>query len=205
MQNKIKVLTVLFSNFELLDVFGPLEMFGMMESKFDLKLISQTGGIVKSNQGPTVVVDFSFSDEIETDILLIPGGYGVKQEIHNNIMIEWLKSKDLHSQYIVSVCTGAALLAKTGLIDNKRATTNKLDFNWVASQRAKVQWVKEARWVEDGKYFSSSGISAGMDMSLALISKLCGEETANDIARRAEYNRQKDANYDPFAKIYGLA
>ena len=197
-------MTVLFEGFELLDVFGPLEMFGTSEERFDIKLVSQQGTPVKSSQGPVSVVDFSFSDKVETDILLIPGGAGTKKEIHNTILIEWLKSKSENCQYVASVCNGAVLLAKAGLLNNKRATTNKMDFKWVMTHGSEVNWVREARWVEDGNYFTSSGVSAGMDMSLALISKLFGESVADDVAIRAEYSREKNAGNDPFAKLYGL-
>ncbi len=204
MQNKFRVMTVLFEGFELLDVFGPLEMFGTLGERFDIKLVSQQGTPVKSSQGPVSVMDFSFSNAAEADILLIPGGFGTKTEVHNDDLLAWLKDKSQNCQYVASVCNGAVLLARAGLLDNKRATTNKLDFKWVMTHGPQVDWVREARWVEDGNYFTSSGVSAGMDMSLALIGRLCGESVADDVAIRAEYSREKDAGNDPFAKIHGL-
>jgi transcriptional regulator GlxA family with amidase domain len=85
-----------------------------------------------------------------------------------------------------------------------RATTNKRAFAWATSQGDKVNWEKEARWVEDGKFFTSSGVSAGMDMSLAVIGKLLGQETADQIAIWTEYEWHREAGWDPFAKIHGL-
>jgi transcriptional regulator GlxA family with amidase domain len=105
----------------------------------------------------------------------------------------------------MSVCTGAALLARSGLLDNRRATTNKMNFAWVAGNGPKVNWIKEARWVEDGKFWTSSGISAGIDMALAVIAQISSSETADQVATRMEYDWHRDAHLDPFAKIHGLA
>jgi transcriptional regulator GlxA family with amidase domain len=90
------------------------------------------------------------------------------------------------------------------LLDGRRATTNKRAFKWVAEQSAKVNWVREARWVEDGKFATSSGVSAGIDMALAVMARLYGAETAEAIAIAMEYEWHRDANWDPFAKIHGL-
>lgn len=102
------------------------------------------------------------------------------------------------------MCTGSALLARAGLLDGVRATTNKIAFEWVAAQGPDVIWKKQARWVEDGKFFTSSGVSAGIDMSLALIQKLLGEKSAEQIAIWAEYEWHRDATWEPFAKVHGL-
>ena len=90
-------------------------------------------------------------------------------------------------------------MAKAGLLDGKRATTNKRAFDWVASQGPNVDWQRKARWVEDGKFITSSGVSAGTDMALALIARLCGIDRAREVAQWAEYVWNEDANDDPFA------
>ena len=92
------------------------------------------------------------------------------------------------------------MLAKAGLLDGKRATTNKLAFDWVASQGPKVDWQRKARWVEDGKFITSSGVSAGTDMALALIARLCGIDQAREAAHWAEYVWNEDSRDDPFAR-----
>jgi transcriptional regulator GlxA family with amidase domain len=102
------------------------------------------------------------------------------------------------------VCTGAALLACAGLLDGRRATSNKAVFRWVSSLGKGVDWVPEARWVEDGNVFTSSGGSAGIDMTLAVIASLEGRDAAVRIAERMEYEWHEDAAWDPFAKIHGL-
>ncbi|MBK1647710.1 dimethyladenosine transferase [Rhabdochromatium marinum] len=195
---------VLFPEFELLDVFGPVEMFGIAREHFDIRMVSEDGQTVASRQGPKSVVDHSFGDAVRYDILLVPGGQGTRREVYNESMLSWLQEQAKGAEYVTSVCTGSALLAKAGILDGVCATTNKMAFEWVTSQSSAVIWKKQARWVEDGKFFTSSGISAGIDMSLALIQKLLGQETADKTALRAEYQWCRDSSWDPFAKLHGL-
>jgi putative intracellular protease/amidase len=202
--NKLLLGMVVFEGFQLLDTFGPLEMFGALKDKVDILMIGQQHGTVRSSAGPSVVIDRTF-DEIETlDILMIPGGMGTRQEVNNQPFLDALKKLTEQTPHVASICTGAALLAKTGLIDGIKATTNKRAFKWATSQNDQVLWVKEARWVEDEKFFTSSGISAGTDMALALIEKLFGHDKAIEIANGAEYIWNEDSHYDPFAKLNGL-
>ena len=93
------------------------------------------------------------------------------------------------------------LLAKAGILDGRRATTNKVAFAWVASQSSRVDWQKTARWVVDGKFMTSSGVSAGTDMALGLVEKLYGRAMADSVARAAEYRWNNDPADDPFADI----
>ncbi len=195
---------VLFDGFELLDVFGPLEMIGMYPETFSLYMVAQHGGAVASAQGPKLVIDQIFSNNVQHDILLVPGGHGTRGEVENPVTLEWLRQQSKRAKFVTSVCTGSALLARAGLLDGMRATSNKKAFSFVESQGPSVRWVKRARWVEDGKFFTSSGVSAGIDMSLALIDKILGEAAADQAALWAEYDRQKDSNRDPFAGVYGL-
>jgi putative intracellular protease/amidase len=197
----LKLATVLFEGFELLDVGGPLEMFGILEDKFDLYLLGQQMLPIKSCQGPKLMPDMTFNECEHIDVLLIPGGRGTRKEINNKTLIEVIRRLSSQAKYVLTVCTGAALLAKTALLDNRRATTNKLSFAWVKAQRSAVKWIPEARWVEDGKFFTSSGVSAGMDMSLAFIANLLGKETSQALAHYAEYQWHQDPSIDPFAKL----
>lgn len=160
---------VLFDGFELLDVFGPLEMFGLLPEHFELSLVAETGDSVNSAQGPGSVLDYCFDNSPAFDILLVPGGRGTRREVDNPILLAWLRKQAETAQFVTSVCTGSALLARAGLLDGQQATTNKAAFDWVVSQGARVDWQKHARWVEDDRFFTSSGVSAGVDMSLAVI------------------------------------
>lgn len=195
---------VLFPGFELLDVFGPLEAFGMLSETFAITMIAETAGPVASAQGPKALAEFGFADAPTLDIILVPGGIGTRTEIENRVLLDWLADRGKAAEITSSVCTGAALLAGAGLLDGRRATTNKMFFSWVADQRAQVTWVPQARWVEDGSFFTSSGVSAGIDMALTIIAQITGTEIAANVARAMEYEWHRDATWDPFAKIWGL-
>ena len=195
---------VLFQGFEISDVFGPIEILGMYPDNFEILLVAEQSGEVASALGPRSVVDHSFSDDIRYDVLLVPGGQGTRREVSNPVMLDWLTERSAKAQYVTSVCTGSAVLAKAGILDGIRATSNKMNYEWVVTQGPNVEWVGEARWVEDGTFFTSSGVSAGMDMSLALIVRILGREAADKAALWAEYDWHKDSAWDPFAKAWGL-
>ncbi|MEI2430496.1 DJ-1/PfpI family protein [Lysobacter yananisis] len=201
----MRVGMVVFDGFQLLDVFGPLEMFGALRDRLRIVILAQNTGLVASSAGPAVAVDRAFADAPDLDVLLVPGGMGTRREVGNAALIEAVKALALKTPHVASICTGAAILARTGVLDGARATTNKRAFAWATAQGPKVDWVERARWVEDGKYFTSSGISAGMDMSLALIAKLFGGDTATRVANGAEYRWNRDPDEDPFAALNGLA
>jgi transcriptional regulator GlxA family with amidase domain len=200
------VAAILFPGFELLDVFGPLEAFGMLAEAGKCKVVTvgEQGGAVASRQGPRTATDFSFANCPQLDQFLVPGGMGTRTAVASQRLLGWLCEHAASAQLVMSVCTGAALLARAGLLDGRRATTNKFAFKWVMEQGPRVSWVREARWVEDGKFWTSSGVSAGIDMALAVIARLQGQQTAELIATRMEYEWHRDAAWDPFAKIHGL-
>ena len=197
--------TLLFPGFELLDVFGPLEMFGALPDDFVLQMVAESEGPIESRQGPRAVADVTLADARPYDILLVPGGRGTRREVDNPALIHWLKKRAEASGIVATVCTGAALLARTGLLDGRKATSNKASFAWVRLQGPNVDWQPRARWVVDGKFYTSSGVSAGMDMALALIADECGPDKARSVADYAEYRRHDDPDDDPFAVQYDLS
>jgi transcriptional regulator GlxA family with amidase domain len=205
MTSRLSIAGVLFQQFELLDLFGPCEMFGLLPEQFEISLVAESGDRVASTQGPVSLIDYRFDDSPHFDLLLVPGGRGTRREVDNPAMLEWLRGQAETASYVTSVCTGSALLARAGLLDGRRATTNKAAFEWVCSQSERVSWQKQARWVEDERFFTSSGVSAGIDMSLAVIARLLGEQQADQVATWSEYEWQRDPNRDPFAAVYGLA
>ncbi|MGV3022842.1 DJ-1/PfpI family protein [Streptococcus suis] len=133
------------------------------------------------------------------DVLLLPGGRGTRTLVENEAFLTSLGQLAEQASFVLSVCTGSALLAKAGLLDAKEATSNKLAFDWVTSQGLAVNWKRQARWVHDGKYYTSSGVSAGMDMVLGFVRDQFGQELAEQIARQAEYHWQDDPDRDDFA------
>lgn len=195
---------VIFPGYELLDMFGPLEMFGMLEDAPDIRMIAETTAPVRSRQGPETVVDATLAAKADYDILLVPGGPGTRDEVENAALVGWIGEAAKASALVATVCTGSALLAKSGAIDGRSATSNKAAFAWVMSQGPNVNWRPEARWVEDDKFMTSSGVSAGMDMALAVVQRLYGAAEAERVAERTEYDWKRDPAWDPFAKIHGL-
>jgi transcriptional regulator GlxA family with amidase domain len=200
---------VLYEGFEPLDVFGPLEMFmNVGEARLQVHMIAEEKGLVAAStgtysaaNGPKVEARYSFDDAPDLDIILVPGGFGTFEQLGNEKLMQWLRERAPHAQATTSVCSGSAILAKAGLLDNKRATGNKVFFSTLAANGPEVDWVKEARWVDDGKVVTSSGVSAGMDMALAVIARFFGEETAVAIANGTEYQWHRDADNDPFVEF----
>lgn len=202
--SKIRVITLLYPRFELLDVFGPLEMFSLsshLNGEIELRLVSEDGKPVASSADPKSVCDHSFEDFEPCDILMIPGGLGSRNEIHNSRLIEWIKEQSTKAKYVISICTGAALLAKAGVLHEQAATTNKNAFDWVTQSCDTTIWVQEARWVRSQNIYTSSGVSSGIDMSLSLLEHLYGREHSLKVANLAEYKWNDDPNVDEFAAI----
>ena len=197
---KYRVNILLFEEFETLDVFGPVEIFGAIPDIFQLNFVSYNGGLISSTQSVRVDTARFVSDDSVDNILFVPGGIGTREKVNEKNFIDLIARIANESKYIISVCTGAALLAKTGKLDGKKATTNKRAFKWVIEQGKDVLWVKESRWVRDENIYTSSGISAGIDMALGFIADIIGKEKSLDIARRIEYFWNEDRQYDPFAK-----
>lgn len=206
MSRSLHLGAVIFPGFEMLDLFGPLEMFSMLgKAQLEIHMVAEEPGAVPASlgvdgpTGPQVVATHGFDTEQTFDMLLIPGGAGTREEINNEAMLQFLRERGSAAELVATVCTGSALLAKTGLLDGHRATSNKQVFVLATKQSDAVEWIEAARWVEDGKFFTSSGVSAGMDMSLAIIAKRWGLETAEQLAMYAEYSWQRDPDQDPFA------
>jgi transcriptional regulator GlxA family with amidase domain len=167
-------------------------------------LIAEARGPVASNQKLAAVAEVSTADRDAFDILFVPGGAGIRREVKNEPLLDWVERAAGKAEFVLSVCTGSAVLARAGVLDGRRATTNKAAFAWVAVQGPVVDWQPEARWVEDDRFFTSSGVSAGMDMALGAIARMHGEERAREVATWSEYTWHDDPAWDPFARLHGL-
>ncbi|MDF2988717.1 MAG: dimethyladenosine transferase [Eubacterium sp.] len=190
---------ILFNEFETLDVFGPVEIIGKLDEHFSIEYYSLEGGIVRSSQNVRIetkaVVDIAAGG-----ILLIPGGFGTRKEVFNSEFIDVVKKLCQEARYVLTVCTGSALLAKTGLIKGLQATSNKMSFDWVCEQDMSVNWMKKARWTVDQKYYTSSGVSAGIDMTLGFVADTVSLKAAQTVANGIEYIWNQDKDNDPFCK-----
>jgi len=138
------------------------------------------------------------------DVLIVPGGPGTRDAAAMVPCIEFIAHVYPTLKYLITICTGAAIVAQAGVVDGMSGTTNKRAWKWVTSLRPQVKWVEKARWHVDGKWWSGSGVSAGIDVAFAWIAKVLGEEVAAGCAVKMEYVRRMDPGDDPFAEVYGL-
>jgi putative intracellular protease/amidase len=192
---------VLYEDFELLDLYGPLEMFGSIGAELRIVTVAEKTGPVASFQRPKTVAEFDFASAPKLDLILLPGGFGTIPQLENPVILDFLRQRAAAAEVTMSVCSGSAILAKAGLLDGRRATSNKQFFDLARAQGAAVKWVEQARWVEDGPFATSSGVSAGTDMALAVIAKLYGKEVARQVAESTEYEWQQDSTRDPFVRF----
>lgn len=188
---------LLYDDFEALDVFGPVEILSKVE-EYELHYYSLTGGAVKSAQNSIVMAD-NIDKADKGGILMVPGGLGIREMLSNPSFISMLKETAREACFCLTVCTGSVLLGKTGALDGKNATTNKKLLDMLKPINPNVNWIRKARWIADGKYYTASGVSAGMDMTLGFIRDQYGEQTAAAIARDIEYVWNPDSSEDLFA------
>src|SRR4051812_23994351 len=120
----LKIGAILFPGFELLDIYGPLEMFGLFRERVAISMLAEKPGQIASSQGPKGVAEISLAHSLEYDVLLVPGGWGTRAEVNSEAFVDLLRARAEEARYVASICTGSALLAKTGLLDGKKATSN---------------------------------------------------------------------------------
>ena len=180
---------MVFDKVEDLDFVGPLEVLGTTSH---LKLdslrpftVQREGREVKTVNGLRVIPDYSFQECPKLDVILIPGGIGTRSEMKNAETLEFVRRTASSCELVLSVCTGALILAAAGLLNGKRATTH-----WAALDELRAfpqVTVEHLRYVQDGKIVTSAGVSAGIDMALYVVKELYGSTVCEDVARDMEY------------------
>lgn len=193
-RNQWKVGILLFDDVEVSDFAGPFEVFSVTTldngyRPFEVKTVSENGNIINACNGLKMQPDFSFNTMTSFDILIIPGGLGARErEIHNDKIIAWIKNQMKTVQLMASVCTGALLLAKAGLLDNKKATTHWASYERLEKEFPKVDVQREVKFVDEDNLITSGGISAGINMSFHIVKRLLGSQIAEETAKRMEYD-----------------
>lgn len=195
---------LVFPGFQTLDYFGPIEMLAGFFEDIQLTTVGVSMDPVPSRHGQRILPDADIQGKDDYDLLFVPGGDSALDAAKNPDLIAWLQRSSENAERVMAVCTGSILLGLAGVLDGKRATTNKLDFTATVPMAPNVHWVKQARWVQDGKFFTSSGVSAGMDMALGVAANLFGIDKAHEMAEGCEYIWNADPNEDPFATSAGL-
>ncbi len=188
---------VVFEEIEVLDFCGPFEVFSATRlnedrrreepSPFEVLLIAEKIAPVVTAGGMEVIPDQSFASCPKLDILVVPGGWGTRKELHNPAMIEWLRLRASEVETLTSVCTGAMLLGAIGVLDGHRATTHWRSLDWMRESFPAVTVVYDQHVAEDGAILTSAGIAAGIDLALKVVARYCGEAVARATARHMEY------------------
>ncbi|RYO78303.1 hypothetical protein DL766_009008 [Monosporascus sp. MC13-8B] len=223
---------VIFPGFQPLDVYGPLEMFFGMSfgHKISLSFIAKERGPVSSGYPPhkmapgeppmdmghmlqpsgvAVVATHTFADAPALDVLLVPGGLGDRalEDAGDTSVEDFVARRFAQLDYLLSTCTGAVFLAKAGVLNGRRATTNKGAWSWAVTHGENVTWVPAARWVQDGKVWTSSGVSAGLDMTYAFLRHFYGEDDSalETMMNGIEYAPHTDPDWDPFSVVHKVS
>ena len=198
------VAILLFHEIEVLDFAGPFEVFGVTgkqtgDSPFQVFTVAESSPVYARN-GLCVTPTYLLNDHPKADIIVVPGGggahadgtpYGSRREMNNPSVLNWLRRVAPGAELVLSVCTGAMILAKAGLLDNLSATTHYLAADSLSQMAPTTTVLSHERYVDNGKIITSAGISAGIDMSLYAVGKLLGGEVAAETARYMQYDYWK--------------
>ncbi len=192
--NSWSVGILLFDDVEVLDFAGPFEVFSVTAREngtkpFEVSTISQEGQMITARNGLRVQPDYSFKTAPKVDILIVPGGYGARErEVHNDTLVNWIAAQMANVQLMTSVCTGAFLLGKAGLLQGKKATTHWASLERLQQEFPEIKVQQGVKFVDEGNIITSGGISAGINMSFHIVKRLLGPEIARQTAKRMEYD-----------------
>ena len=191
------VAILVFPDVEVLDFAGPFEVFSVTRlneesrreqpSPFDVKLIAERSEPIMASGGLRIIPDYDFDNCPPFQILVVPGGWGTRKEINNDRLIQWIAARGSVVETLTSVCTGSMLLGRAGLLDGLRATTHWRSLDWMREAFPRVTVESEMHVVEQGRVFTSAGISAGIDMALQVVAHYHGNTVARATARQMEY------------------
>lgn len=191
---KLNTAILIFDDVEVLDFAGPFEVFSVTNELNDYSLlnvytVAREKKPVKARNGLSVNPDYSINDAPCPDILIIPGGSGTRPILQQHDLLAWIRQSAGNADKVLSVCTGALLLAKIGLLDGLKATTHASAFELLGELAPRTEIVRNVRFVDNGNVITAAGISAGIDMSLYVIELLYGKESAQQTATYMEYRR----------------
>lgn len=187
-----KIAILLFDDVEVLDFCGPFEVFSVANRQtdpqaFDVVTVAEKAGPILARNGLSVNPHHTLADCPKPAILLVPGGWGTRKEMNNSVLINWIRQTANAAELVLSVCTGALLLGKAGLLDGLDATTHHVGFELLREIVPTVTVHENRRYVDTGKVVTSAGIAAGIDMSLHIVERLLEKEAALATARHMEY------------------
>jgi transcriptional regulator GlxA family with amidase domain len=198
---RFRVGILIYDGVAVLDVAGPFEVLSRarlepgVESRrneeaalFDVFTVARTREPVTATGGLVLVPRHAFADAPPIDLLLVPGGFGTRPLLQDAEVVGWIRATAAKARLTASVCTGALLLARAGLLDGRRATTHWGSFGLLASLGRDITVDREARFVDD-VVLTSAGVASGLDMALHVVERLFGRAVADETARYIEYRR----------------
>ena len=201
MVSRVQVGILLFDGVEILDFAGPFEVFSRtrlvpgVESRrseasapFRVFTVARHPGPISTTGGLRVLPDRDFASTEPVDLLVVPGGFGTRALLDEPEVLDWIRRTAASARQVASVCTGALLLARAGLLSHRRATTHWGALDLLASLDPTITVEPGLRVVEDG-IVTSAGVAAGIDMALRLVETMYGQEVADETARYIEYPR----------------
>jgi transcriptional regulator GlxA family with amidase domain len=196
------VAILIFDDVEVLDFCGPFEVFSVTGKRGDLTpfnvyTVAERDGPVFARNNLSVNPAYTFLNCPRPEILLVPGGYGTRREMHNPALVDWVRRRAEESELVLSVCTGALILAKAGLLDGLSATTHHGAIELLKEVAPKTDVLESERIVDNRRIVLSAGISAGIDMSLYVVSRLLGQAQAEETATYMEYDWSKRSVRSP--------
>ena len=189
------VAILIFDEVEVLDFCGPFEVFGVTgrnenPKPFNVYTVAEKTPILARNS-LSVNPTYTLENCLQPDILLVPGGYGTRREMNNPTIINWIQAQFPKVELMLSVCTGALVLGKAGLLDGLSATTHFRAEDELRAAAPQTTVCMSERYVDNGKVITSAGISAGIDMALYTVGRLLGAEVAAETARYMQYDYWK--------------
>ena len=192
---------LLYEGFTTMDALGPAEVLSRAregERKcYEIEYFSATGGLVGSSTSAKIWT--RKLDEIaKFDVLIVPGGFAARELAYDGEFIAILGELARRHEYVIAVCTGSVLLAKTGFLGGMEATSNKLSWQWVTLEALNVRWIRAAGRCVSGKFYTGSGVSPGIDAALGFTWDMHGQDEAQRIVRTMEYVWNSDKNADLF-------
>ncbi|PJZ51098.1 DJ-1/PfpI family protein [Leptospira saintgironsiae] len=185
MQEPFKIGLLIFPDLTPLDFVGPYEVFSRMKNS-KVYVIAETEEPIPSERGLFILPDKSLDENIDLDLVLVPGGLGVNRLMENEKILNWLREKSKSSKYVSSVCTGSLVLAAAGLLNGYKATTHWLSLD-VLKLFPEID-VKEDRVVIDRNRITGGGVTAGIDFALQVVAEIQGQQAAEEIQLMIEYN-----------------
>lgn len=186
------VAILVFDDVEVLDFTGPFEVFAVTDelrghSAYHVVTVSAGEKPVRARNGLRVVADHTWTDCPRADVLIIPGGFGTRALLARPELLEWVRSRSQETEVLMSVCTGSLVLAKAGLLDGLRVTTHHERLDLLRELAPTAEVVANERFIDHGRLLTAAGISAGIDCSLHVVKRHCGNEAAAATARYMEY------------------